>query len=79
LRHARERCDRPSASRIRTWSGGVPMARNNYGFEKRQRELLKERKKEEKRQKKLERSNADQVVDSTTQEPGEGSEPDSSS
>lgn len=57
----------------------MPMARNNYGFEKRQRELLKERKKEEKRQKKLERSNADQVVDSTTQEPGEGSEPDSSS
>jgi hypothetical protein len=57
----------------------VPMARNNYGFEKRQRELLKERKKEEKRQKKLERSNADQVVDSTTQEPGEGSDPDSSS
>jgi len=55
------------------------MARNNYGFEKRQRELLKERKKEEKRQKKLERSNADQVVDSTTQELGEGSEPDSSS
>jgi hypothetical protein len=54
------------------------MARNNYGFEKRQRELLKERKKEEKRQRKLERSNADQVVDSTTQEPGEASDPDSS-
>ena len=50
------------------------MARNNYGFEKRQRELLKERKKEEKRQKKLERSNAEQVVDSTTQEPGDGLE-----
>jgi hypothetical protein len=54
------------------------MARNNYGFEKRQRELLKERKKEEKRQKKLERSNAEQVVDSTTQEPGEGSNTDPS-
>ena len=52
------------------------MARNNYGFEKRQRELLKERKKEEKRQKKLERSNADQVLETATEEPGESSEPD---
>jgi hypothetical protein len=55
------------------------MARNNYGFEKRQRELIKERKKEEKRQRKLERKESDQVVDSTTQEHGEGSDPDSSS
>jgi hypothetical protein len=54
----------------------VPMARNNYGFEKRQRELLKERKKEEKRQKKLERSNADQVLENATEEPGASSEPD---
>jgi hypothetical protein len=54
------------------------MARNNYGFEKRQRELIKERKKEEKRQRKLERKSTDEVVDSATQQPGEGSEPDSS-
>ena len=54
----------------------MPMARNNYGFEKRQRELLKERKKEEKRQKKLERSNADQVLENAAEEPGESSEPD---
>jgi hypothetical protein len=54
------------------------MARNNYGFEKRQRELIKERKKEEKRQRKLERKSADDVADSATQQPGEGSEPDSS-
>ena len=40
------------------------MARNNYGFEKRQRELTKEKKKEEKRLRKLERQN--------TQEPPEG-------
>lgn len=54
------------------------MARNNYGFEKRQRELIKERKKEEKRQRKLDRRNADEVVDSATQEPGTSSEPDAS-
>ncbi len=53
------------------------MARNNYGFEKRQRELIKERKKEEKRQRKLERKNADQVLGSAPEEPGESSEPDS--
>jgi hypothetical protein len=54
------------------------MARNNYGFEKRQRELIKERKKEEKRQRKLDRRNADEALDSSAQEPGESSEPDSS-
>jgi hypothetical protein len=68
----------PSASRIRTWSGRVPMARNNYGFEKRQRELIKERKKEEKRQRKLDRKNADEALDSAPEEPGGSSEPDSS-
>jgi hypothetical protein len=55
------------------------MARNHYGFEKRQRELIKERKKEEKRQRKLDRRNEDQVLDSATEEPGESSKPDSSS
>ena len=56
------------------------MARNHYGFEKRQRELIKERKKEEKRQRKLDRRNADdQVLDSATEEPGESPKPDSSS
>jgi primosomal protein N'' len=55
-----------------------PMARNHYGFEKRQRELIKERKKEEKRQRKLERRNADQDFDSEAQEPGDSAEPDSS-
>ena len=54
----------------------MPMARNNYGFEKRQRELLKERKKEEKRQRKLERKSSDQVLEDATDEPGESSEPD---
>jgi len=54
------------------------MARNNYGFEKRQRELIKERKKEEKRQRKLDRKNADEALDSAPEEPGGSSEPDSS-
>jgi hypothetical protein len=59
---------------------GASIARNHYGFEKRQRELIKERKKEEKRQRKLDRRNADdQVLDSATEEPGEGPKPDSSS
>ncbi|MCC5885170.1 MAG: hypothetical protein JJT88_01920 [Gammaproteobacteria bacterium] len=35
------------------------MARQNYSFEKRQRELEKSKKKEAKRQKKLERSSPD--------------------
>jgi hypothetical protein len=47
------------------------VARNNYGFEKRQRELIKERKKEEKRQRKQDRKNADQVSEAAPQEPGE--------
>lgn len=52
------------------------MARNNYGFEKRQRELIKERKKEEKRQRKLDRKSTDPVSDAEPQEPGESSEAD---
>jgi hypothetical protein len=67
LPHARERGDRPSASRLRTSSRKVPVARNNYGFEKRQRELSKEKKKEEKRQRKMERKGADQDADAETQ------------
>jgi hypothetical protein len=67
LPHARERGDRPSASRLRTSSRKVPVARNNYGFEKRQRELSKEKKKEEKRQRKLERKNTDQASGAATQ------------
>jgi len=43
------------------------VARKTYGFEKRQRELSKERKKEGKLQRKMERKNADQ-------EPGEASD-----
>jgi hypothetical protein len=58
-------------------SGSVSVARNNYGFEKRQRELLKERKKEEKRQRKLERKNTDQASDSATEATDETSEADS--
>ena len=54
------------------------MARNTYGFEKRQRELIKERKKEEKRQRKLDRKNAGQDFDAATQDPGDGAERDSS-
>jgi hypothetical protein len=54
------------------------MARNNYGFEKRQRELIKERKKEEKRQRKLDRKNAEQVFDAETQDPSDAGARDSS-
>jgi hypothetical protein len=60
LPHARERCDRPPASRLRR-RREAPVARNHFGFEKRQRELSKERKKEEKRQRKEERQNVDQA------------------
>ena len=34
------------------------MPKRNYGFEKRQKELIKQRKQEEKRQRKLDRANA---------------------
>jgi hypothetical protein len=54
----------------------VPVARNNYGFEKRQRELSKERKKEEKRQRKLERRSADQASVAEPQAAEEASKPD---
>jgi hypothetical protein len=36
----------------------VALPKRNYGFEKRQKELNKQRKQEEKRQRKLERSSA---------------------
>lgn len=43
--------------RLRSLAGSLTLARNNYGFEKRQRELSKERKKAEKLQRKLDRAN----------------------
>ena len=39
------------------------MARQNYGYEKRQKELAKQKKQEAKRQKKLERKNETQDQD----------------
>jgi hypothetical protein len=68
LPHARERCDRPPASRLRS-SREAPVARDNFSFKKRQREMSKERKQEEKRQRKQERQNADQA--DGAQEPGD--------
>jgi hypothetical protein len=47
------------AARLRTSTWSVTLARNNYGFEKRQRELNRERKKAEKQQRKLDRMNPD--------------------
>jgi len=38
--------------------GSVALPKRNYGFEKRQKELNKQRKQEEKRQRKLDRSSA---------------------
>lgn len=51
------------------------MARKKFGFEKRQRELSKERKKEEKRLRRLDRQQPEQLSDPSAQEPGEGSAP----
>ena len=53
------------------------MARDNFGFGKRQRELSKARKKEEKAQRKVDRQNADQRADATSKEPGDDSEAES--
>jgi hypothetical protein len=36
--------------------GSVPLPKRNYGFEKRQKELNKQRKQEEKRQRRLDRT-----------------------
>lgn len=52
------------------------MARNNFGFEKRQRELTKERKKEEKRQRRLDRQQPDQDSGAEPRESDEGSKGD---
>jgi len=70
LPHARERCDRPPASRLRR-RREAPVARNNFSFKKRQRELSKEQKQEEKRQRKQERQNAEEADDA--QAPGDDS------
>jgi hypothetical protein len=37
-------------------AGSFPLPKRNYGFEKHQKELTKQRKKEDKRQRKLERA-----------------------
>ncbi|MCC5873017.1 MAG: hypothetical protein JJU22_11520 [Gammaproteobacteria bacterium] len=52
------------------------MARQNYGFEKRQRELEKSKKKEAKRQKKLERSSPD-ASETEHDAPGDAQAPES--
>ena len=69
LPHTRERCDRRSAP-VSGLGGSLAMARNNYGFEKRQRELSKERKKAEKHQRKLDRGNAERDSEAAPAEPG---------
>ena len=47
------------------------MARNNYSYERRQRELAKKKKKEEKRLKKLEKAKEDKVLEQPENVPGE--------
>jgi hypothetical protein len=53
LKASRSRRPAPPSSK-----GSVALPKRNYGFEKRQKELNKQRKQEEKRQRKLERSSA---------------------
>ncbi len=53
------------------------MAKPNYAFEKRQRDLAKQRKKEEKRQKKAGKPDA-AAVDTTEQDAEAGPEPQAS-
>jgi hypothetical protein len=55
LWHIRERLADLSAPGVSGHAWSVSLARSNYGSEKRQRELAKARKKEEKLQRKLER------------------------
>jgi hypothetical protein len=47
---------------------GIPLARNNFSFEKRQKELERKKKKEEKQQRKQERTRAPEA-DDADQEP----------
>lgn len=57
--------------RVRSLAWSRPLAKHKYGFEKRQRELNKEKKKAEKAQRKLERT-----ADAEPAEPtDEGAEP----
>lgn len=67
----------PSARRSRHRAGPSPylethLPKRNYGFEKRQKELAKVKKREEKRQRRAERGSGD-PADST--EPIDGAEP----
>ncbi len=59
LRNARERCGRASApTSLRSLTGSVSLPKRNYNHEKRQKELNRQRKKEEKLQRKVDRTNA---------------------
>lgn len=51
------------------------MPKRNYGFEKRQKELTKQRKKEEKAQRKLDRAKASAEADVPEQPASEGGPP----
>ena len=50
----------------------IPLPKRNYGHEKRQKELTRQRKKEEKLQRRLDRTN----IRSETADPAEGAVPD---
>jgi hypothetical protein len=51
--------------------GAPPLARNNYSFEKRQKELAKKKKKEEKLKSKLEKKSQTEAEPGTTPAEGE--------
>ena len=75
-----ERCDRRRRDYLDTshagsafFLGEAPLAKRNYGFEKRQKEIRRQLKKEEKKQKKLDR--AKDPAEATPSEPPASDDP----
>jgi hypothetical protein len=57
-------------TRLRSLTGSVSLPKRNYGHEKRQKELNKQRKREEKLQRKLDRTASQPEDADTTESPG---------
>lgn len=51
-------------------TGTTALPKRNYGYEKRQKEILKQTKRDEKRQRKLDRANDPTAEESPADEPG---------
>ena len=65
----------PIRDRLRGHLQGAPVSKRNYGYEKRQKELNRQRRQEEKRQRKLDKSGAPPEDGQEDQPPSPGESP----